>query len=160
MDRDKKAFEEYFLKEHDYLYTFAYIRLRNKEDALEIIQETALYAYKNFNSLRNIEFFKTWITRILINCLYKYYKKEKRYYQNKENIGDQSQLFDSDDLYFLELIAILKEKERNILYLKYYLRYTDKEIAQTLKLPLGTVKTKHSRSLKQLKRHMKKGDLI
>ncbi len=62
------------------LYAVAKIHLSNQEDVNDVVQETVLLAYKNYNSLRKKEYFKTWITRILLNEIKKQYRilqKEK-----------------------------------------------------------------------------------
>ena len=143
-------FENRIAEVYDYLYKFAYIRLGNREIALDVVQDTMLLAYKNYNTLKNKDYFKTWITRILINTINKTIRRERKYNSTKE-IKTDTTIFDQRELYFLDLINQLNHKERDILYLKYMLSYTDKEIAETLKIPVGTVKSKHSRSLKKLK---------
>lgn len=143
-------FENRIKEIYNYLYTFAYIRLGNREDALDAVQDTMISAYKNYNTLRNKDYFKTWVTRILINNINKSLKREKKYNSVKEIYTDTI-IFDKSEIDFLDLISSLKDKERNIMYLKYFLKYSDKEISETLKIPVGTVKSKHSRSLKKLK---------
>ena len=156
---ENKSFENRITDVYQYLYTFAYIRLGNRENALDAVQDTMLLAYKNYNTLRNKELFKTWTTRILINTINKIIKKEKNYNYFKELPLHKDITFDESEIYFLDLISSLKEKERDIMYLKYFLKYSDKEISETLKIPIGTVKSKHSRSLLKLKKILEREDL-
>ena len=52
-----KAFEMLFQKHSEQLYRTAYIYVRNKEDALDIVQETAYKAFLSIAQLRNPEYF-------------------------------------------------------------------------------------------------------
>ena len=136
---ENKSFENRITDVYQYLYTFAYIRLGNRENALDAVQDTMLLAYKNYNTLRNKELFKTWTTRILINTINKIIKKEKNYNYFKELPFHKDITFDESEIYFL--------------------KYSDKEISETLKIPIGTVKSKHSRSLLKLKKILEREDL-
>lgn len=63
----KEAFEAQYKECEKSLYLIAFGYLHNSEDAKDCVQETALSAFKAYGKLKNEEFFKTWITRILIN---------------------------------------------------------------------------------------------
>lgn len=154
----REDFEVLVKEVYNSLYTYAYIRLKSRDNALDVVQESVLKAYKSFYSLRNTEFFKSWITRILINTINNYTKSEQKYNSIKELSFDDTITFDSSELEFIDLISTLDKKSESIIYLKYFLRYSDKEIAKALKIPVGTVKSKHSRSLKKLKNLLESGD--
>lgn len=49
------------------LYRTALSYLRNEEEALEAIQEVTYRAYKNIGTVRDAQFVKTWLIRIMIN---------------------------------------------------------------------------------------------
>jgi RNA polymerase sigma-70 factor (ECF subfamily) len=49
------------------MYKIAYSYFGNEQDALEAIQETTCRAYNNFHKLKQPQYFKTWLIRILIN---------------------------------------------------------------------------------------------
>lgn len=52
--------------------------MKNEEDALDVLQETIYKAYISIEKLKEPKYFKTWITRILINNALDVIKKEKR----------------------------------------------------------------------------------
>ena len=60
------------------LYKTGMAILKNDDDVCDAIQETLISAYKNFESLREKQYFDTWITRILINKCYDIIKKNKK----------------------------------------------------------------------------------
>ena len=60
------------------LYNIAKNKLNNINDIDDIIQETVIKAYRNFKSLRNNKYFKTWTIKILLNeCNKSYNDKQK-----------------------------------------------------------------------------------
>ncbi len=62
------------------LYRIAFLYLKNESSALEAVDETIYLAYKNLKKLREPQFFKSWVTRILINeC-----KKDLRHKKKEE----------------------------------------------------------------------------
>ena len=61
-----------------HLYQMAYIHTRDKDMALDIIQETTIVAFKNIKSLKEPLAFKKWITRILVNITISELKKRKK----------------------------------------------------------------------------------
>lgn len=67
----KKGNEEAFFKLIEdnkvSLYKAAKAILNNDDDIADAIQETVIAAYKNIKSLKNDAYFKTWLTKILIN---------------------------------------------------------------------------------------------
>lgn len=64
---DKQAFEEIIMENIDYLYRVAYGILNNEEDISDAVSNTVLKSFEKLKKLKKEEFFKTWITRILIN---------------------------------------------------------------------------------------------
>ena len=63
----EQLFEEEFKKHERALFLVALSYVHNTEDARDVVQEAALSAFRSIGSLRNWEYFKTWMTRIVIN---------------------------------------------------------------------------------------------
>lgn len=66
-----KLMEEY----KTYLYRTAFLYVKNEDTALDIVGDCILNGFRNIHTLRNPEYFKTWITRILINAAKDHLKK-------------------------------------------------------------------------------------
>ena len=64
---DKAAFSELIDCHRQTLYRVAKGILKSDFDVADAIQEAIISAYKNIGSLKNEDYFKTWIIRILIN---------------------------------------------------------------------------------------------
>ena len=59
------------------LFLVAIGYLHNTEDAKDWVQEDVLSELKSFHRLKNKEYFKTWLTRIVINKSKDYMKKQR-----------------------------------------------------------------------------------
>src|SRR5688500_11895805 len=64
---DNDAFELLIRKHNWYLYKIGRSFGYNHEDVEDLMQETFLSAYENLRKLRNKEYFKTWLNRIMLN---------------------------------------------------------------------------------------------
>ena len=62
-----KAFGDLIEAQQEYLYRMAYLYVRQEADALDVVQESILKAYKSLKTLREPEYFRTWLTKIVIN---------------------------------------------------------------------------------------------
>ena len=65
--KDDQAFIELIDRCKGDLYKVARSYLNNEEDIADAIQETVIDCYEKIGSLREAKYFKTWLTRILIN---------------------------------------------------------------------------------------------
>ena len=66
-NKDPIAFDKLMQGQLQKLYRIAITMLQNEEDAADAIQETTLKCWQKLPQLRNVEYFETWLTRILIN---------------------------------------------------------------------------------------------
>lgn len=118
--------------------------------ALEAVSETVFRAYKGIRRLRQPQYAATWFTRILINAANDLYRQQK--HEAAIETATLDRYYDNyDSLNFQQMIAALPLELREIVSLKYYSEFTLEEIAQTLKIPVGTVKSRLNRALKKLR---------
>jgi RNA polymerase sigma-70 factor, ECF subfamily len=139
-------------------YKTAYSYVGNKEDALEIVNDTVYKAYKDLKKLEEPKYFKTWITRILINCCNDYLRKKKKNISLNDKIScnnDNTKLSIEEKLDLHSAVNNLDSKYRNILVLKYFHGMTLKEVSEILKCPLGTVKTNLHKALEYMRNELK-----
>ena len=156
---DKQAFTSIILLLKNDLYRIAKLRLSNEDDINDVVQDTVLIALKSLRNLKQAQYFKTWITKILINESNKVYAKKSRFnavsfdeiedgrgfnFSNIENI--------EETLDFNLICKKLKYEERTIIILYYLEDFTDKEIGKILNLKKNTVTTKRTRARQKLKK--------
>lgn len=76
---DKDFFVREMEAQSGLLYRVAYTILRNDDACRDAMQDTALKAWEKRNTLREERFFRTWLTRILINTCYDSQRKRSRF---------------------------------------------------------------------------------
>lgn len=162
IEGDKKSIEILINEHKEYLYKTAFLYTKNEQDAIDICQETVYKAIMNLHKLKNIDYFKTWVTRILINNfndLKRYqYKKEKIYNIDQiEVIEDISyeRLEEKIDLY--NAIDLLDEKFKTPIILQYFQDMSIKEISEILECNENTVKTNLKRGREKLYKILMEG---
>lgn len=155
------AFYELINEKKEILYKTAFTYVKNKEDALDIVQETVYKSYISIKKLKEPKYFNTWLVRILINCSIDFMRKNKKNINLNEAISDTSYQHESKeetiDLY--SAVDKLKDKYKTVVILKYFQDMTLQEIADVMECPLGTVKTNLHNALKELKLELKEGEL-
>ncbi len=72
------AFQELVSRYHQKIYTVIVGLLRNREDALEVAQETFFRAYRKINSFQGGSSFYTWLYRIAVNIAIDSQRRQKR----------------------------------------------------------------------------------
>lgn len=141
----------------EYLYKMAFIYMQNEEDALDVVQTTVLKGYQHIKKLKNPEWFKTWLTSILIHTAADagkkivYYSDIESRHISARQIGVS--LEEKCDLN--EAILKLPEKYRTAIILKYFSQMSVDEIARTMNAPSGTVKAWLSRGRDEIKKYLK-----
>lgn len=148
---DEDAFFE--LIEHYKLsmYKAAKSILNNEEDIADAIQETIISAYKNIKKLKNNSYFKTWITRILINKCKDIIHKNKGYLLI-DNYNEESYIQDFLTKFELEeALGDLSKEQKLVISLYYISEFNIREISEILNESQGTVKSRLFRARNKLK---------
>ncbi len=150
------AYGELIREYQDYLYKTAYLYVKNEETALDAVGTAVLKAYLQIHTLRNPEYFKTWITRILINAAYDEQKKLICHSELPETIEDSHEEISLEEKYDINTaVTRLSEKYRTVIILKYFNEFSVKEIADIMGAPEGSVKAYLSRARDELRRILK-----
>lgn len=129
-----------------YLYHIAIAIVNNDEDAGDAISETIMKAYANLTKLKHPDYFKTWITRILINECRKIIKQRKKVVSLEDYPGKGRQEEQNKEEIMDVQVAIQKlpKKQKDVIFLYYYHDLSIEEIALILEIPKGTVKSRLS----------------
>ncbi len=160
---NEKAFLTLFTTYEEEIYRMAFIYVKNQNDALDVVQETAYRSFKSISKLKEPNYFKSWLIKIAINCSLDYLRKQNRYIQLNPNFEDTISIEVEEDIdleiTIKDLIEGLDEDEKSVIILRFYQDLTIKEVSETLKIPLGTVKTILYRTLKKLSGKLKGDDV-
>jgi len=160
---DRSAFGTVTQQYQKKVFLLAYSYFGNKDDALDIVQETFLRLYQKAHMYQKGRNFQNWLLQIAKNLCTDYYRrsygKEKalRSEETLENIGSVIQ-GNSHDNASSDLRAILShclkklsERQRLIFVMKHYNQLQYNEIAQILNVALGTVKSLHFKAVQNLR---------
>jgi RNA polymerase sigma-70 factor (ECF subfamily) len=156
---DANAIEQILLDNMQSMYRVAYGILRTEEEISDAVSNTVVIVFEKIQTLKHEEFFKTWLTRILINECYKIYKQNKKiiYLDNCNQ-----EVFSYNDTYtdfeVRNLIKKLDDDLKEIVVLYYFEEFSVKEISKMIKIPEGTVKSRLSRARKELEKGLIKNE--
>lgn len=128
------------------LYKAGRAILNNDEDVADAIQETVISAYRNIKSLKNDSYFKTWLTKILINKCKDIISKNKETvilddYVEEGYIQEFLSKFEIEDM-----LNDLSKEQKLVVSLYYISQFNTREISEILKEPEGTIKSRISRA--------------
>lgn len=142
------------------LYRIAFTRLRNDDDIFDAIQNTLLNVYKNIKKLKNIQYFKTWMIKILLNECNKIYHNNMKNDLIVEKVSDTSiEYIENGDIdtfkEFNNLILKLTLEEQLIFTLYYKDGYSCDEISRITKINKNTIKSKLDRGREKIKMSLK-----
>lgn len=158
---DRQSFEKLMYIYFDRLCREAYIRCKYEEDVKEIVQETIYKAYRNIRSLKEPQYFKTWLSRILINVANDYLRNkgmvdlelDETSYVKEVVIEDKIEI--KIDLY--NAIDELEDKYKDAVILRYIDDLKIEDISKILDRPVNTIKTHLRKALKDMKKMLKEG---
>ncbi|CAM4289717.1 RNA polymerase subunit sigma-24 [Bacillus manliponensis] len=147
---------DHVIKEHwQDVWNYSFIITKDTHLSDDITQDVFIKAFKNWNSFRNQSSVKTWLLKITRNTALNYLKSSyfKRvslvsfFRDDKETPSAEQQFFRKEDMGEIwNAILKLPKKHREVLILdaKYELSY--EEIAETLGVSIGTVKSRLHRA--------------
>lgn len=142
-------------KENIYRLAFSYVK--NKEDALDIVQESIQKALLTINDLKEEQKLKSWFYRIVVNKSLDFLRKRKRLsvvdgptleFLGKGN-HDSYQNIDLE-----RCLDQLPEKYRTVIVLRFFEDIKIEEIAEILQENQNTIKSRLYRALSMLRIQM------
>ena len=149
---DEDSFTLLIQENREKIYRMAFTYVRNKEDALEIVQETVYRAFISVHKLKQPQYFQTWLTKIAVNCALDHIRKAKKVvYMDKEHESSYEQKPREDVIDLHDALGQLDEKSRTVIMLRYFEDMPIKEIADVLDIPLSSVKSIIYRGLEKLR---------
>jgi RNA polymerase sigma-70 factor (ECF subfamily) len=136
----------------------AYLILRNTSDCEDAVSAAIVKAYEHRGKLKKRDSFRAWFLRILRNEAYTILRERRKVFETDE-ISEQPAPFPdtAQNLDLYDALMQISEDQRNALYLKQE-GYTTEEIAVTMNIPVGTVKSRIFRAKEALRRILEETD--
>ena len=169
---DAEAFGEIVRRWERRIFALSYGMLGREEDARDATQETFLAAFRNLRNFRGEAKVSSWLHRIAVNqCISR---------QRRSKVRSESALEDEQETHASsfatsmsyspahvaegrqETVAVrravnsLPVELRQVVVMKEFEELTFREIAETLDLPLSTVKSRLYTAMKQLQMRLQK----
>lgn len=145
-DGDRDAFVALMRQQEEALHRMAWSMLRKDEDVADAMQETVLKAYRSLPSLREPNYFRTWLFRILINECNTLLRGRKRTVSVSDFPITASPANEYDRIDLRDAVDRLDEKQRTVVILHYFEDLSVAQTAQTLELTESAVKTRLMRA--------------
>ncbi|MGE0599256.1 MAG: RNA polymerase sigma factor [Dehalococcoidia bacterium] len=140
----------------------AYLITREATAAEEAAQDGFVRAFKSLNSFRSAEPFRPWLLRIVTNLALNHVRGRSRSRRLLERVGlsqrgraeppaDEIVMVEASQRETWAAINRLSEDDRLILYLRYFLELSEKEMAVVIGKAPGTVKSRLNRASGRLR---------
>lgn len=150
---DAEAFAELIRRNKQSMYKMAWIYLQNEDDIADALQDTILSCYEKISTLREPRYFKTWMTRILINKCTDILRR-KTQDRNIQDIQAGQDCWELERCEWKQLLLCLDEGTQKIVEMYYFDEFSIREIGEMLGMNKNTVATRLSRARKTLQREL------
>lgn len=147
-----------------YVYNLALRLLKDENEALDLAQETFVRAWTALPNFKGQSQFRTWLYRIVTNLCYNRLPNLRKSLNDlgddvmdeipEPNFNSPASEFESTEMkqHLQQAIQNLDANYQLLITLRYQNELSYDEIASTLNLPLGTVKTGIFRAKEQLRK--------
>ena len=150
-----------------YLLKLSYLNVRDKQTAEDIVQDVFIKLYEKFGDIIPLEHTKSYLVTMTMNRCRDYFKSwHYRKIQLTEVFSREAKTeptyeFTEDETQseLIQAILNLPINYREVIVLYYYDEQSTNEIAKTLSIPVGTVKTRLQRARQLLKEHIKDAEV-
>jgi len=154
---DSNAFAELVREHQGMVFSIAYHYLQDRSLAEDLAQEVFLELYQNLGRIQSTAHLTFWLRRVTANrCIDQGRKKLRRrelaLEESPEPAADDPP---SDPLLlqrFRQSLAVLPERQRMVVILRFQEGLGPAEIAEALEMPVNTVKSTLHRSLEELRK--------
>lgn len=150
----EKLLMDCITENQDSIYRLAYSYVKNKEDALDIVQDSIHKAFLSIDKLQNQGSIRSWFYRIVVTTALDLLRKQKHVHVVEDErlesfIPGQNDTYPNLDL--AETLDDLPEKYRTVIILRYFEDMKIEDIAEVTQENVNTVKTRIYQALKRLR---------
>lgn len=129
---------------------------RSQPDAEDVVQTTLIRCFRHWDRVRQADRVDAYVHRALVNSLR---KANGRRWRGELPAADLSERQIDDETTRVDaradlarVLGRLSAEQRTVLVLRYVADLTEQQVAQTLQIPVGTVKSRVARALASIDR--------
>ncbi len=172
---DKKAFEEIFQLYHRRIYNAVYGMLGDADDAQDVTQDVFMRLHDALPTLRADEAFSTYLYRIALNLCRDRARRKKRVrfqsidtprvddeggsetmeFPDAGKLPEETMTNDELQTRVRQAVSTLSEDHKSVIVMHHFQGMEVNDIAEILKVPTGTVKSRLARGRDQLHRKLR-----
>jgi RNA polymerase sigma-70 factor, ECF subfamily len=158
------AFEQIYHRYRDRVYSIAYRITCSAVDAMDVVQESFGLVFRKLDTFRSGSLFSTWLFRLVVNCSIDQRRRERSRSWQSDQLEQVDAVTDPHSSpeaaaqahefggQIHAAVRQLSPKLRAVLALRYLEDMSYDELAATLQLSLGTVKSRLARAHLALER--------
>ncbi len=152
------------VRQHEQIaFRVAFLILRDQSEAADAVQDAFLRAYRAIDSFKLERPFRPWLLRIVTNlalnriqATQRRNRATERYAQQlsasqSEVVPDHALAANEQNARLQLAVLQLSADEQALIALRYFLELPESEVAETLGIPIGTVKSRLHRTLTRLR---------
>lgn len=159
---DAEAFETLYYRYRDWVYHLAWRFTGNRDQALDVLQETFFYLLKKFPNLKLTARMTTFLYPVVKHLSLAVIHKNRHQINSdelqnglpspvpKDINGSRSEL--------AAVLAVLPDQQREVILMRFVDDMKTVEIAEALNIPAGTVKSRLHNALQALRRDRRTRD--
>ncbi|HBQ28093.1 MAG TPA: RNA polymerase subunit sigma [Desulfotomaculum sp.] len=148
---NQQAFNQIIEHYTPFAYRLAYVILQNEQDAQDAVQDAFLRCYLKLASFHRNSTLQTWLYRVVVNCCTDILRKKQRDQSVCANLARENTFLENTNtveenldlkLDLKNILATFTPEYRATLVLYYGFGLKVREVAKTLGVPAGTVKSR------------------
>ena len=165
-DGDREAFMTVIRLYQQKVFVMAYSILRDREDALDAVQETFLRLYQKAGLYKPGNSFQGWLLQMAKNISIDSYRKHQRKRREWETskpveeipvaVEDRNGDSSASDLRaaFSRSVDKLAERQRMVFVMRHYNELQFNEISEAMQISVGTAKSLHFKAVQNLRKRL------
>ena len=152
---DPEAFETLYYRYRDWVYNLSWRFTSNRQDALDVLQETFIYLLSKFPGFNLKASMTTFLYPVVKHLSLNFGRKNRRLQSDEDSLSEIAAPTSMESSeYRSELAAVLNvlpQKQREVLLMRFVDDMSLQEIAEALNIALGTIKSRLHRALETLR---------
>ena len=151
---DEAAFESLYRRHRDWVVALAYRLTGSHADALDVLQDTFAYLLGKLPRLRLSASMTTFLYPVVKHLSIRARRKSRRHLTGADDVLAEAEAPQAPPPARQELAAVLRvlpEAQREVLLMRFVDEMALREIAEALRVPTGTVKSRLHNALRTLR---------